>query len=316
MLTREMAKKSFILRSVVLITLIVAALAWNFEKKSKSAVVTIASQPRAIEPFVPPDSAAKMALGRSQPVGTPPSVTNSGSSAVESFGSAKDLWAYARRAEARGRIDDVFEAYSATQACLGFMATRDNLAVFVGGGHSLVQGPLTPERQLAVSELTARCAGFQKAGQFETRAFAAKLRTRLASEDGGAYSIDFSKNVSPAQITRLLSAGAPDAVATALPLVLEPWQRSLGIPDNDPREDELAMALVLASCDLGSVCSATGHNALSNCAFANKCGQETFQGWESRYTEEQIARILTYQQQVVAAVHHHRWDILGLSNKH
>lgn len=62
-------------------------------------------------------------------------------------------------------------------------------------------------------------------------------------------------------------------------------------PAGDPRENELAIALSLAQCDLGKDCSAGSWETLNECAFENRCNQNARNSWQQRYDQQQIAWI-------------------------
>ena len=170
-----------------------------------------------------------------------------------SYSGERDLWAFAKKAAAAAGQDNAFEALSAARTCQQFLATVPQLSEFLVGGKSPLQGARTPEREQAITEMKSRCAGFEQ-NAAEAKSLAKELSGSLA---GTPYAPN-STTISKAQLRELLSSDSPDAVALGALHLLEPWQRKLKIPDNDPREADLAAALVLSKCDLGVDCTSNG----------------------------------------------------------
>ena len=233
------------------------------------------------------------------------------SARARSFGGAKNLWDFARAAVQSNNPSDLLEGFASTNACVNYLSTAAELNKFATGEKSQVVGQLTSDRQLAITELNTRCAGFQQAGRELTQELRSTLSSRLSS---AGYQFQSGHAISNEQLKSLLSSDAPDAVGTAAIHLLGPWQAKLGIADGDPRENELAVAVSLAQCDLGKDCSVGSWESLEECALTGRCNQDARSNWEQGFDAEQIARIGGYRQQVVAAVRNRDWAGLGLGN--
>jgi hypothetical protein len=226
-----------------------------------------------------------------------------------SYGGAKDLWVFSQNAVKSGRTSDLLEAFGATNACDNYLSIAPELTKLATDSKAQVIGQLTAERQIAISELNARCAGFSDAGPTSVSEFRKDLIARLSNS---GYEFKAHQGFSVEQLKHLLVSDSPDTVGSATIHLLGPWQTSLGIPDGDPRENELAVAVTLAQCDLGKDCSVGGWESLHDCALEGRCNQVARSGWESGFDAQQIARIAGYRQQVVAAVRNRDWNVLGL----
>jgi hypothetical protein len=228
---------------------------------------------------------------------------------IKSFGDAKNMWDFAHVALRSNRPGDLLEGFAATHACEDYLYTEGELNKFSSGAKTKVVGERTPERQLAITELSTRCAGFHQAGLASTREIRDTLVGRLAT---AGFQLQSGNAGTNAQLQNLLSSDAPDAVGAATVHLLAPLQTKLGIPDGDPRENELATAVMLAQCDLGKDCSVGSWDSLNECALAGRCNQDARSNWEQGFDAQQIARIGGYRQQVVASVRNRDWSSLGL----
>lgn len=300
-----MRAKVFLVATVA--SAVVGLAIWKFKEApkvevSKSNAAIASSQPWA-------RSAVAMAVSASpaSPLAPVETVASSAIVKAASYSGERDLWAFAHKAAASGGSANVFEALAATRTCQQFLATSPQLSAFLGGGKSQIQGARTPEREQAITEMKSRCAGFEQ-NEAEARSFAKALS---ASLDGTPYALH-STTISKPQLRELLVSEAPDAVALATIHLLEPWQRALHIPDNDPREADLSVALALSKCELGFDCSSNGTQSLDQCIYAGVCGRDVRDVMSMESDQQMIARVNGYRQQIVEAIRNRNWAAIGL----
>ena len=298
-----MSARSWVLAAVM--SAVVGFAIWKSQEAPKSATSTA------------PESAVQSRVELSKPAAPQPSnepflvaartAASTGPVKPSSFSGERDLWAFAHRSAAGGGNANVYEALAAAAACQQFLAASPQLSAFIDGGKSAVQGERTPERQQAIVEMKSRCAGFEQ-NEEEGKVFAKELNARLS---GTAYVMSSARIPKP-QLRELLSSDAPDAVAMATMQLLGPWQKKLNIPDNDPREDDLSVALALSRCDFGLDCSSNGALSMDQCIYAGVCGRDFRDVLSTSNDQQMVARINGYRQQIVEAIKNRNWAAIGL----
>ena len=232
--------------------------------------------------------------------------------AKTSFGGERDLWAFAHAAASRGNAADTYEAWQATFFCQSLGEGTSEFDNFAAGKPSHVQGKVTPERMQAINEMKLRCNGFEQAGKSKTAQFAREQKAILAGTPFAALS---TASVTSSQVRALLASESPDAVAAASYLALKPWLGKLQVPDDDPRAEDVALAVTISHCDLGYECSVNGTQSLEQCAYAGICGRDVRDVVATIFDQERVARINSYRQQFIEAIKNRNWAALGLTGE-
>ena len=257
--------------------------------------------PRPEAPAVSADPALR------SPVAAPP---DAAPVAGTSAGNAPDLWAYMLAGRDSADPARVLESRRALQLCVSFESGGDDVRTFLGGGRATLPGIVTPERQLAYQALLAKCAGFRTltGPQIDAlvRAFPHHDAELLAAEESAFAKADL------ASLERLAFSGGAAATAEVMPLLALVAARAQGLDAHDEAlRDDLGAAGLLAACDLGTDCSASGFDAQHQCVFSGVCGASSVQ-LAADLPPERAARVTHWRTALVDAVRGRDLSGLGL----
>ena len=226
-----------------------------------------------------------------------------------------DFWKYANAMKNSKDPAKVMEARHAVLECQGFAALNEEMASFVSGGKSKLEGRLTPERQLAFSSLTSKCNGFRVASRSDVLALKHALNDQAQKVAPNQFSAAFASELTAKQKIEMLYSGSGSAIAQSLPKVAKDWAISQGLLDRaDERRDDMLTASFLAACDLGTDCSPNGFETQLQCVLNGEC-QQYWQGIEAGLSEDRRQRVAQYRSQLVRAASGKDISLLGLSEE-
>ena len=254
------------------------------------------------------DSAPSRQAGR---VETPPA--SAPDAAFGRSASAEhDLWKYANAMRTSSDGGKLMEARHAILECKGFAALGPDMANFVSGGRSRLDGPVTPDRQLAYAALTSKCGGFRTASKADIQSLRNDIEARARKFAPEQFQAAFTSDFSGRQKIEMLFSGGASEIAQSLPQVATDWAVSRGLLDRkDERRDEMLTAAFLAACDLGTDCSPDGFETQLQCVLNGEC-QRYWQGIEDGLSDERRQRVAAYRAQLVQAVKERNLESLGL----
>jgi hypothetical protein len=189
-------------------------------------------------------------------------------SSVPSFGDQKDLWAFAKQAEASGDVAFKYEGYIAAAECAGLLKLSDHYNKQVE--RALRAGHLGP--YLALADLNERCAGFAAVSPAQGIQLVRTLKAQVASSNSILSVLTANKELSDTERQAVLRSAGPAAMELVLPrvqAVLEPG------------------AVLLAMCDLGKACGPDSFGALLYCLQTSQCGQALWADAAEEYGPEE-----------------------------
>ena len=234
----------------------------------------------------------------------------------QSFNSVSNLFEFSQSALKSKSESLVYEGYIASRECSGVASLWDELSKFSAGATtSKVTGALSPERQLAIQALGAKCSGFMSIGLQKSRDLSKQLRGR--ADQLGGYILRAEKDLdaestAAGALNRLVFSGSPAALEAGLMQLSVMWAKANGIETSDERVLSMGIASMLATCDLGKDCSTQSYSSQLRCALSGQCNQNLFDDWTEGLTDQQIKQVETYRKAINAAVIGRDLSALGI----
>jgi len=226
---------------------------------------------------------------------------------------AAALWDFAHSRRTSQDPRALMEAGHAVLMCKRFLLMREEMALFVSGGQSLIEGPLSPDRQLAYAELNARCDGFVRASPAQVNALRLDLDHRLQALAPDVWAGNHGKGTDGPQKLAMLLSGSASEIEKALPHVARDLADRRGLTDRDsPERSDIFAAATLAGCALGTDCSSHGFNTLFQCVMNGACSSY-LQELTAGLPEARLERVDRYRQLFIQAVTRSDVGLMGLA---
>lgn len=242
-----------------------------------------------------------------------PGLTDGGSRA--SHESARDLHALFEQSWRSADLRVLEEAGMALYLCNEHRRHADALAIaFAGGDPGPLHGALTPARQRANAELDSRCRGFGRLAPATLEAMQASLQQRLRA--GGSRLADGAQqeasSLPTALAMSLLEAGEAASFERARPTLIAALARQADYAEESEGRQDIGIAVLLASCELGRDCSAGAYDALRRCTWQGLCEQGLFEGWRDGLAPVRADAVQQLRDRIVKAVQSGDAASLGL----
>ena len=294
---RQRAKRHVKYAATVTVALAAALGYWSFlsSEGGNSSVVTTPNatvHPTAQKVHLTNDASSVHPIERAQmPIVAP-----------IGYESARDLYQFfmlERESKDAGRV---YQAYRAWLECNALLSDANGLrAAFAGGTNAGLNGPLTPERAAANTELLQRCRGFERIGErgLEELGSTTLVRAQQLGSLEAKFDLDDSNVASDhASLVELLQTHTPSAFERAAPALVRSLAKSREVSPDSAQYLQIETAVTLAGCDLGKDCSATAYPALLQCVYYNQCLPSLYAGWQDGLTENEIKQILALRDDI------------------
>jgi hypothetical protein len=201
---------------------------------------------------------------------------------VPSFGSQRDLWDFAKQAEASGDAGFKYEGYIAARQCTGLIKLQDHDNKWVEAAMSAGK----PGPYQALAELTRRCAGFKAVTPAESMQLVRTLKAQIAASESSFSPLVVVRELSDAERQAVLRSAAPAATELVLARI----------------ESSDEAAVLLAMCDLGKACGADSFGALLYCLDTSRCGRPLWADAADEYDPEEWQAVQLERERIVRLV--------------
>jgi hypothetical protein len=203
---------------------------------------------------------------------------------IASYGEQKDMWAFAKQAEASPDADLKFEGYMAAAECIGFATQYDHFTEIANTAlRSGEQG-----RYLALEALRRRCQGFFSAGAEYGHELRRSLKAQIASSGSGMAPLVAGRELTLEEKIAVLQSGSPAAIELVLPSI-----------------DSQSVGVLLAMCDLGKACGKESYSAELYCLFTGACGMPLWGDAAKDFESAEWESIQLEKSRIVRSVKEH-----------
>lgn len=238
--------------------------------------------------------------------------------ASRSFANAPDMYSFAASAIRSSSSSDVFEGFMALRECLGIEWQLDNLGLVQSNVSSELPGANSPERQVAVAALVARCASAHRVGGERLKDTMRATNDHMLERD----SIEFRRLLPPSDfeiyeegnLARLMSSASASAVRLGIRHLAPLWAERLGIGADADRVALLSLSAELAVCRIAADCGPNAFRSQVLCAFGGECAVD-YSGWLERQAQSDPAFVQQHAEGFTRALKERRFDEIGISSR-